>query len=57
MTSAKICTTRRSGGTLYLCPCCTFSYFRGRGNDLDAHDRAVAEVTQHLRQNHAEQVA
>jgi hypothetical protein len=40
-----------------MCPYCAFSYFRGRGNDLGAHDRAVAEVSRHVEQSHAGQVA
>lgn len=45
-------TTRRSPGTLYLCPYCAFSYYRGRGNDPDAHDRAVASIQEHVEQSH-----
>jgi hypothetical protein len=50
-------TERRSGGTMYLCPYCTFTYFRGRGNDEGAHDRAVATIQQHVEMDHAEQTA
>jgi hypothetical protein len=53
---AKIRTERRSAGTVYLCPYCAFSYLRGRGNDLGAHDRAVETIVQHVAQAHAEQV-
>lgn len=57
MKIATIRTERRSSGTVYLCPYCPFSHFRGRGNDLGAHDRAVDVIVQHAVANHAEQVA
>jgi len=45
-------TARRSGGTAYLCPSCTFSFFRGLGNDEGAHDRAVAAIERHVAESH-----
>lgn len=54
---AKIRTERRSAGTVYLCPYCAFSFFRGRGNDLGAHERAVEAITQHVTRDHEEQAS
>lgn len=50
-------TERRSVGTMYLCLHCSFSYLRGRGKDVGAHDRAIAAIAQHVAVNHSKREA